>query len=158
VTDTCDNLPRVSAYHDGELPAAAAAEVERHLATCGACAAELAGYRAVSRSFASAELPKLSNPARRRLRRALDEERAASRLRIVRALTAVAASIFFVAAAQVIHRQAFRQSPVNPDTGSVMWPQPSRPPTTQGQYLLPAPTAPQSSFARDMLDGLEKGK
>ena len=82
---TCDNLPRVSAYHDGELSAAAAAEVERHLATCGACSAELAGYRAMSRGFASAELPKLSSSARRRLRRAVEEERSASRLRIVRA-------------------------------------------------------------------------
>jgi anti-sigma factor RsiW len=151
---TCDNLPRVSAYHDGELPEAAAAEVERHMATCDACAAELASYRAMSRSLESVELPKLSSSARRRLRRALDQERAAGRLRIVRALTAVAASLFFVAAAQVIHQQAFERT--LPHHGGGM-------PTDnvileQGAYLLPASPATQSSFAQEMVDGLEQGK
>ena len=155
---TCDNLPRVSAYHDGELAASAAAEVERHLETCEPCAAELAGYRAMSRGFASAELPKLSNSARRRLRRALEDERAAGRLRVVRALTAVAASVFLVAAAQVIHQQAFQST--SPTTagvprelgGTVMLHQ------QEGPYLLPASPAPQSSFAQEMVDGLENGK
>jgi anti-sigma factor RsiW len=152
---TCDNLPRVSAYHDGELSGASAAEVERHLATCDACAAELDGYRAMSRTFESAELPKLSNSARRRLRRALEDERAAGRLRIVRALTAVAASVFLVAASHVIHRQAVEQrSPTNRGEGmpgaTVMM--------QQGRYLLPASPAPQSSFAQFMVDGLEQGK
>jgi anti-sigma factor RsiW len=156
VNGTCDNLARVSAYHDGELSESAAAEVESHLATCDACAAELAGYRAMSRGFVSAELPSLSNSARRRLRRALEEERAASRLRIVRALTAVAASVFLVAAAQVIHQQAFKQAAFNPETGRVMWEPLLHPPTTQGQYLLPVSPAAQSSFAQDMIDGLEK--
>ena len=154
---TCDNLPRVSAYHDGELPEAAAAEVERHLSACAACSAELEGYRAMSRSLGGVELPKLSNSARRRLRRALEDERAASRLRIVRALTAVAASVFFVAAAQVIHQQAFRQPSVNPDSDRVIW-QPPLPPTTQGEYLLPVSPATQSSFAQELVDGLEQGK
>lgn len=151
---TCDNLPRVSAYHDGELAPAAAAEVERHLTTCAACATELEGYRAMSRSLAATELPKLSNSARRRLRRALEEERAAGRLRIIRALTAVAASVFFVAVAQVIHQQAFDQpSPVGrvPGEGG---------PTVilQQDYLLPGSPTPQSTFAQFMVDELENGK
>jgi anti-sigma factor RsiW len=160
---TCDNLPRVSAYHDGELSEAAAAEVERHMATCAACAAELEGYRAMSRSIESAELPKLSASARRRLRRALEEERSAGRLRIIRALTAVAASVFFVAAAQVIHQQGFEQgSPTNRGAGmpadSVMLSQGPHALAEQGPHLLPASPAPQSSFAQFMVDGLEQGK
>jgi len=153
---TCDNLPRVSAYHDGELPEAAAAEGERHLAACDACAAELEGYRAMSRSLEGIELPKLPNSARRRLRLALEEERASSRLRIVRALTAVAASIFLVAASHIIHQQAFSPTSTVPGgsgmpTDNVILPQ-------QNPYLLPASPATQSSFAQEMVDGLEQGK
>jgi anti-sigma factor RsiW len=105
VNGTCNHLERVSAYHDGELPGAAASEVERHLAGCDACAAALEHHRAMSRLFASAELPRLPSPARRRIRRAIDDERAAKRLRIVRALTAIAASFFLVAASRVIQQQ-----------------------------------------------------
>jgi anti-sigma factor RsiW len=156
VNGTCNNLERVSAYHDGELPDAAAAEVERHLMACDECSTELERYRAMSRHFASTELPKLSASAKRRLRRALDDERAAGRLRIVRALTAVAASIFLVTASHLVHQQG---------TGSATPPaQPGGMPSLsvlslRGDVpgLLPASTAPESSFAQFMVDGLEKG-
>lgn len=45
---------RLSAYLDGELDAAATAEVDAHLDTCGECAAVLAGYSAADDALAEA--------------------------------------------------------------------------------------------------------
>ena len=74
----CEYRTRLDAFHDGELPPAAAREVERHLETCPVCAAELAEIREVADSFggmaqgdhvAGRLVPGLS--CRRRRRRAL---------------------------------------------------------------------------------------
>jgi anti-sigma factor RsiW len=171
---TCNNIERVSAYHDGELSAAAAAEIERHVAGCDTCASELERYRVLTRRFASAELPRLPSSARRRIRRAIDDERAAGRLRIVRALTAIAASVFLVTASQVIYLQNGRGGTASssgdaPGVSRVMrWDlSAAERAVRQGSgggaagpadvpVLLPTAVTPEASFAQDMLDGLEK--
>ena len=48
---TCrDRAEQLSAYLDGELEASAKADLEAHLATCGACASDLRQLREVSRT------------------------------------------------------------------------------------------------------------
>jgi hypothetical protein len=67
----CPFQVRIEAYHDGELAGDDRLAVERHVAACPACAADLAWLRGVSRSFAAT--PAGMTPAERgRLRGALD--------------------------------------------------------------------------------------
>ena len=56
----CEIGPLLSPYHDGELPAARAAEVAEHVKTCPACATELDELRRLSETFASARMPVLT--------------------------------------------------------------------------------------------------
>ena len=53
---TCDRVD-LSAFVDGELPPQQALEVERHLASCPACAAEIADLRALAAALAVPEPP-----------------------------------------------------------------------------------------------------
>jgi anti-sigma factor RsiW len=50
--NSCDPL-KLSAFHDGELPADQAVAVEAHVAHCPTCASELAQLRAMSRRLAT---------------------------------------------------------------------------------------------------------
>ena len=47
----CDHHNRLNAFHDGELSADFAAEMNRHLATCRACSEQLIEIRALARAF-----------------------------------------------------------------------------------------------------------
>ena len=63
---TCDEAQiLLHALIDGELDAGHAREVETHLATCAACAAELAAYRRMSQQIAKADLRYTAPPALR---------------------------------------------------------------------------------------------
>src|SRR2546423_15230818 len=72
---TCSETMRVHAYVDGELDAAAAAEIERHLETCGDCAALLKEIEA-TRSALRQHAPyhRASDDLRARIAGALDHE------------------------------------------------------------------------------------
>ena len=50
----CPEIPRIGAFLDGELSVTDAAAMERHLASCTACANEMAALRAVARFVKSA--------------------------------------------------------------------------------------------------------
>lgn len=89
----CQYGDRLSAYHDQELPPAAAAEVEQHLAQCPACAAELARMQKLSQAFAGLPAPLVSPQAMQRLHRRVDALPGLSIAHLAEALTAVAASI-----------------------------------------------------------------
>jgi anti-sigma factor RsiW len=67
----CPFQVRIEAYHDGELAADERPAVERHVATCPACAANLAWLRGVSRSLATTQAG-MTTAERGRLRDALD--------------------------------------------------------------------------------------
>jgi anti-sigma factor RsiW len=67
----CPFQVRIEAYHDGELAADERPAVERHVATCPACAADLAWLRDVSRSIATTPAG-MTTAERGRLREALD--------------------------------------------------------------------------------------
>ncbi len=72
---SCNDALRVHAYFDGELDSAAAAEVERHLATCPDCAALLKDLE-LTRSALRAGAPyyRAGEDLRTRIGEALDEE------------------------------------------------------------------------------------
>ena len=101
----CSFQARVEAYHDGALDAGGRAAVEQHLATCPACAAELAWLRRVSGTLNAA--PTRITPAElRRVHDAVDafidaDEPASYPISLYRtagALMAVAASILVITA------------------------------------------------------------
>lgn len=69
---TCDRAPQLSAYLDGELDLSATLDLESHLETCPACAAQLAAHRALHEAIAAADLRHHPSPEQlRRLRRAV---------------------------------------------------------------------------------------
>jgi len=72
---TCDEAKiLLHALIDGELDAGHAREVEDHIATCPACAAQLAAHREMSKALAGADLRYPAPPAlRRRIEAALPE-------------------------------------------------------------------------------------
>ena len=98
----CEKSPRLDAYHDGELPQGACREMEAHLAACAACAAELQEIRALSQALRSAPLPDLSQDARQRLNHAVLPLPQRGMVMTVRALMAIAAVIFLIAAASLL--------------------------------------------------------
>ena len=108
-TQPCDD-PRISAYHDGELAADQRRAVEIHLAACGACAAELARLRAISRAFTDHALAiePMPRPALDRLHDAVGaafEERTSGTgdvLRLTRFVTGLAAAIMVAAGSWIV--------------------------------------------------------
>ncbi len=99
---TCDEAKiLLHALIDGELDAGHAREVEDHIATCPACAAQLAAYREMSKALAGADLRYTAPPAlRRRIEAALPgmQTQALSRRAVLRgfamgsAVSAIAAT------------------------------------------------------------------
>ena len=97
---TCDEARiLLHALIDGELDAGHAREVEDHIASCAACAAELAAWREMSKAVAGAGLRYTAPPAlRRRIEAALPQARAPNRRAVLRgfamgsAVSAIAAS------------------------------------------------------------------
>ena len=89
----CEHASRLSAYHDGELPAASAAQMEEHLRGCRACGVQLEQLRALSRMLREVKRPGLPQGALERLHRKLDLLPGAGMRRMAEAVAAVAASI-----------------------------------------------------------------
>jgi len=89
----CEYAFRLGAYHDGELPAPAAAELEQHLQRCPACAAELAALRSLSEILGSAVAAELSAEAMQRLHRSVERTTEVGILRMAEALVGMAAAI-----------------------------------------------------------------
>ena len=75
---TCDEVEiLLHALIDGELDAGHAREVEAHIASCPACAAQLKAYREMSKAIAGAELRYTAPPSlRRRIDAALPKAQA----------------------------------------------------------------------------------
>ena len=89
----CEQSGRLSAYHDGELDAPSRAAMDRHLASCGPCAAELGRLRRLSGVLREAAPAELSPAAMRRMHRSADLAYSSTLRRWAEALTAVAAAI-----------------------------------------------------------------
>ncbi len=97
----CEFLPRIDAYHDGELDSASAAEVEQHLTLCAICQSELRELRELSSLAKNIGSSGVSPVGMARIHRAIDDEQesAPSVLRIAGMLTGLAASILIIGSA-----------------------------------------------------------
>lgn len=122
----------LSAYHDGELSAAATAEVESHLLSCPECQQTVASYRKLSATFDRAPLPTLSPAAAARI---LRDAAAAERYRI---LTSIARP--FAAAAVLILSLGIPLLAVSPDVSASSTASPV--PTSWESTLLTRDTDP----------------
>jgi len=95
----CGRAQHLSAYYDGELPAAAAAEFEEHLRQCPDCAAELAGLRELSRLLGKLAERKIPSRVLHRLHRSADYSSRAGFRRMAKVVSAVAAIVLLVCSA-----------------------------------------------------------
>jgi anti-sigma factor RsiW len=102
---------RLGAYYDGQLDAAGREEVERHLRACGACAERLAEWRGMSTLFAEAQGPRLSQIGLHRLHVNLDLMIDRGLLRLVRGLSAIAASVLLVGTLWLVHSRPVTSEP-----------------------------------------------
>jgi len=98
----CQYAGRLSAYHDEELPPAARAEVQAHLACCPACAAELARLARLSAALSGLARPRIGPQAIQRLHQGIDMLPSVALGRLAGALTAVAASILIACGAWLL--------------------------------------------------------
>lgn len=93
---SCEHIRRISAYHDGELPAPEARELGRHISGCPECRGELERLRALSDWLSSAPAPEIPAGLLGRLRRSVRPQRDRVILRMAKALTAAAAAVLMV--------------------------------------------------------------
>jgi len=113
---TCQYAQQIGPYHDGELPAERAAEVERHVEQCPQCRRELDGLRAISQWLAAAPAPDVTDEALGRLRRSLRPRRDSIILRTAAALSGVAAAVLIVCSA-LLWQRLQTAPPVTPPAG-----------------------------------------
>ena len=125
--DTCSYSMQLSAYHDGELSSSEREQLERHVAACPACAAELEQFRRLSALLDTAPRPRLSDESRRELYALAPQVEEAGYLRIAKWMTAMAASVMLAASVWVMSHQpgtqafsdvprAWEQDAINPPT------------------------------------------
>lgn len=125
--DACSYSIQLSAYHDGELSSSDREQVERHVAECPACAAELRQFRRLSALLDAAPRPRLNDQSRRDLYALAPQVQEASYLRIAKWMTAMAASMMLGASLWVMSHQpstqafsdvprAWEQDAINPPT------------------------------------------
>jgi len=93
---SCENQQKLSAYHDGELPAALEAEMENHLQQCPICREELRRLQMMSAMLASAVDGQAPPEALARWKRSVRPARDKTVLRMTEMLSAAAAAILLV--------------------------------------------------------------
>jgi anti-sigma factor RsiW len=111
----CSYRSWLQAYHDGELDAPRAADLERHVASCPPCAEDLAALGEISRWFAAAPVDRLSPIGLYRLHSNLDLLTDRGLLWLARVLTGVAAAVLVVGSIWLM-----RAKPAAPVNGSVI--------------------------------------
>jgi len=94
---SCEYQRQLSAYYDGELPAGQADDVERHLAECESCAAELEKLRGISAFISAASTTQyVPDAAMRRWRQSVRPARDRAVLRLTQMLSAAAAAVLIL--------------------------------------------------------------
>lgn len=101
----CTFEQQIQAYHDGELTAEQRAAAERHLAECRVCADRLAELEAMSRLFADAAAPRLSQIGMHRLHIRVAKEMDRGLVRLAGTLSGIAAGIMLIGSALLLHVQ-----------------------------------------------------
>lgn len=114
--ETCSYGLQLSAYHDCELSPARHEAMERHIASCPSCAAELEQYRRLSALLAASPRPRLTGQSRQELYSLAPQVEEAGYLRIAKWTTAMAASVMLAASLLVMSHQnttrAFTSVPI----------------------------------------------
>ena len=96
----CPYEPRLTAYHDGELPADTADTVRQHVVQCESCARQLQELHELSRVLGQIRpRGEISQIELARVHRSLDRGRAQPLLRLAIGLSAAAASILIISLA-----------------------------------------------------------
>ncbi len=113
----CENIRRIGAYHDGELPGAERDELERHIRRCDDCRRELRRLEALSRWLASAPRPEVPAEVLERLRRSIRPRRDRIVLRTAGSLTAAAAAVLIACSAVLWQRWQAGTRQLGPDWG-----------------------------------------
>ena len=96
---TCDKAAQIHAYHDGEMDAATARQLEAHVAECPDCAALLGELRGLSSLISGAALPETRPMAVAKYYGALSDVQDQGLVRVTGWLTAAAAAILIGALA-----------------------------------------------------------
>lgn len=113
----CEYTSLLGAYHDGEAPPEAAAEVEAHIRQCPECAAELGRLRALSRMLSSASRPEMPPELPGRLHQEVDLLAGTGIRRLAEAMAGVAALIVVACAVAL----ALLPSTTEPAQASARW-------------------------------------
>ena len=92
----CEHTREAGAYHDGELPAAAAAAFEEHVRQCVTCAGELEDLRKLSGLLGEVPEAKISSRAMAGLHRCAEEASGAGFRRMAKVVSAAAAAVVVV--------------------------------------------------------------
>jgi anti-sigma factor RsiW len=95
----CTYQSSLASYYDGQMPPETARDLERHLATCGACAGELNALSRISRMLETARPAAIHPDELARVHEAVDEIDDRGVLRLVIGLSGIAASILIISAA-----------------------------------------------------------
>lgn len=90
----CDYSVLLDPYHDNELSPIERADVERHLADCAACGADLAKIRLLSGVLRQIELPRATPALVNRLESGFTLHPQITLFSFVKRMTAVAAGVF----------------------------------------------------------------
>ncbi|HUS46693.1 MAG TPA: zf-HC2 domain-containing protein [Phycisphaerae bacterium] len=143
---TCQNIPKISCYHDGELPPAEAAELAAHLRQCESCRQELERLRGLSKWLSSSPTPEIPAAALGRLRGRVQPRRDRAVLRMAKTLTAAAAAVLLVCSALLWRGGDAGVGPVPP---AADWERAAVVPTA------PEPTALDAAFETGTEDDLD---
>jgi anti-sigma factor RsiW len=102
---TCENIPQIHAYHDGQLSEHASQQLQAHLQYCPLCAAELESLRQVSDLFSSSTLPEMTPLMLAQVHQRVDQRMNAriehGVMRLAQWLSAAAAAILVVSSLQL---------------------------------------------------------
>lgn len=102
--NSCEYSEKLSAYHDDELEGEARLAVERHVAQCPRCAAELSRLRKLSALLGRCADAEVSATGMRRLHALADRSAGGDILRWAMTMTALAASVL-IACSVLLWRQ-----------------------------------------------------
>jgi anti-sigma factor RsiW len=109
---SCKNIPKISAYYDGELSPGEARALAQHIRQCPPCWRELQRLRALSNWLSSVPVPEIPAAALDRLRHSVQPRRDRAVLRMAKALTAAAAAVLIVCSVLLWQGLDARAAPV----------------------------------------------
>jgi anti-sigma factor RsiW len=108
----CQQSEKLGAYHDGELSAAARQELERHLALCPQCQAELADLRRLSASLAAMPVPRVPSEALARMHRQVDQLASRGIFRLGEVGAAIAAAVLIACTVALSRQNSVSAAPL----------------------------------------------